>query len=345
MDFQTILDRMLARVSSIFDKREGSIIHDTCSPTAYELADAYTQMNKLENNTYAATADRTGLIKRAEELGITPNEATSAVRKGYFTPTNLELSIGLRFNLDDLNYAISEKLADGQYALTCETVGTVGNLGSGSLLPIQYVEGLETCTIGEVLVYGEDEEDTEVFRARYFETINSEARDGNVAQYKKWADEYEGIGNIKVFSLWNGSNTVKVSILNSENQIASSEMISKFQSYLNPGSKGLGNGAAPIGAIVTVSTATNLTVNISADITLKEDYSEPIGLNDDIVDLFKTIAYKKAQVSYIQVGATLLDNNSVERVNNLKLNNGVEDVVLGDEQIPNLGTTDWKVVS
>ncbi len=343
MDVATILTRMLARVSSAFDKREGSIIHDTCSPTAYELKAAYDEMETLEANTYAATADREGLIKRAEEIGLSPNPATYAVRKGLFTPTSLEIAIGARFNLEKLNFAVTEKLADGEYSLTCETIGTAGNLGSGNLIPIQYIDGLETAKIDEVLVYGEEEEDTDVFRARYFDAINSEVRDGNVAQYKKWVSEYDGIGKAKIISLWNGANTVKVSILSSENGVASEKLISDFQTYLDPNSSGLGNGVAPIGAIVTVSTATTLAINISATITLAEGYSAAVGLDDDLKTLFTDIAYNKSQVSYIQVGATILNNSSISKVTNLKINEDSADIDLSTEQIPVLGTTSWTV--
>lgn len=344
MDFSTILTRMLTRGSSVFDKREGSILHDTYSPAAYELAAAYDDMDKLLANTYAGTADRAGLIKRAEEIGLYPNAATYAIRKGTFTPSTLELDIGLRFNFEKLNYAITEKLADGEYALTCETIGTAGNYGSGNLLPIQYVEGLETASLSDVLVYGEEEEDTETFRTRYFDAINAEARDGNVSQYIKWSNEFAGIGNAKVFSLWNGANTVKVSILNSENGIASNKLISDFQMYLDPNSSGLGNGVAPIGAIVTVSTASTIPINITADITLAENYSSITGLDDDIKALFKKIAYDESVVSYVLVGSTIWNNASVGRIANLRINNDIEDVVLAAEQIPILGTTEWTVV-
>ena len=39
--YETILDRMLSRVSNQFDKREGSVIFDTHSPTAIELQILY----------------------------------------------------------------------------------------------------------------------------------------------------------------------------------------------------------------------------------------------------------------------------------------------------------------
>lgn len=341
-----ILQRMLDNVPDALDKREGSVIYDALAPVAYEMEQEYIAMEKMLANTYARTADRDGLILRAEEIGLVPFPATYAIRKGVFTPSTLEIAIGERFNYETLNFKVIEKISTGTYKLQCESIGAEGNLGAGMLLPINYVQGLETATLtDEVLIYGEDEESTEDFRKRYFDKINSEAQDGNVAQYKKWAAEYPGIGNAKVFPLWNGANTVKVSILNTENGLASSTLISDFQEYLDPGSTGLGNGVAPIGAIVTVSTATATNITVSGTITLADGYTEIEGLNEDIEKYFKSISYSKSVVSLIGIGSVILNNASVDNVSNLKINNGISDVTLGDEKIPVLYNADWTVAS
>lgn len=338
MTYEEILQDALNRVSNSFDKREGSVIYDALAPCCHELALAYADMEKKLANTYAGTAERECLILRAAEIGISPNPATYAIRKGVFTPANIDV-LNQTFNFDELNFIATKKISDGVYEMTCQTIGEVGNYSSGTIIPVNYINGLETATLtADVLVYGEEEEDTEVFRARYFETLKNEAIDGNIVQYKKWCNEYSGIGNAKVLPLWNGANTVKVSILNSENGVASNQLVSAFQTYLDPNMKGLGNGQAPIGAIVTVSTATTKTINISATVTLKAGYSAVIGLEDDLREFFKSIAYIKNVVSYISVGSVMLENESVESVSNLRINNGTIDIGLIAEEIAVLGT-------
>ena len=51
---------------------------------------------------------------------------------------------------------------NGKYEITCETTGEAGNDYGATVIPIEYVDGLETCTITALLIPGEDEEDTEV---------------------------------------------------------------------------------------------------------------------------------------------------------------------------------------
>ena len=345
MTYEQILERMLSRVPDTFDKREGSVIFDAIAPSAYECSLLYADIETKVKNTFAGTADRENLIKRGAEIGIAPFEATYALRKGLFTPTTLELPIGERFSYENLNFFIVEKLDAGVYSLKCETVGSVGNLGSGTLIPIDYVAGLETANLsGEVLVYGEDEEDTETFRQRYFGTLPTMTLDGNIAQYTKWMTEYEGVGNFKIYPCWNGKNTVKVSILSSENTVASQTLIDDVQEYLDPESKGLGNGKAPIGAQVTVTTAKETNININATVILAVGYDKPVGLEESIREYLKTLNYYRNSVSYIALGAIFANNQSVELVVDMTLNGQKVDVALPNETIAKLNTLNVEVV-
>jgi uncharacterized phage protein gp47/JayE len=346
--FETILQRMLDRIPATIDKREGSIIYDALAPAAAELAQAYIELDVILTETFADTSNGEFLARRAAERGVNRKPATKAVRLGLFTDSSeaaFDPPIGSRFSGDDLNYVVVEKITDGQFKLECETAGEVGNSYVGTLLPIGYIPELATATLTDILVPGANEESDESLRERYFEEIINQAIDGNIAQYRKWANEYAGIGRAKVFPLWDGPNTVKVSILDAENQVASAGLISDFQEYLDPGAEGLGNGVAPIGAKVTVTTATGVNINVSAEIVLAEGYSEVNGVDEALTAYLKEIAYAKNTVSYISIGAAILDVPAVDQVRNLQVNGTTTDIVLTAEQIPILGTTNWTVVS
>lgn len=201
--YREILERMLNRVSDKFDKREGSVIFDTHSPTALELEILYVELNRMIAEGYGDTASREYLILRCKERGIIPYPATYAVLKGTFTPATVDV-IGKRFNFGSLNYIVTEKIADGEYRVQCETPGTVGNQYFGQLIPIEYVEGLETATLTEVLIPGEDEEDTEDLRTRYFNSFDEKAFGGNVRDYIEKTNAIPGVGSTKVTRVWNG---------------------------------------------------------------------------------------------------------------------------------------------
>lgn len=201
--YNEILERMLARVSDAFDKREGSVIFDTHSPTALELQLLYIELNTLIAEGYGDSASREFLIKRSGERGIIPYPATYAVLRGEFTPTTIDVT-GKRFNISDQNYVVTEKIADGVYQVQCETLGTLGNQYLGQMIPIDYIEGLETAELTETLIPGEDEEETEALRQRYFASFNEKAFGGNREDYLEKANAIPGVGSTKVTPIWNG---------------------------------------------------------------------------------------------------------------------------------------------
>lgn len=141
--YETIRDRMLARVSDKFDKREGSVIWDTHSPTAIELQILYIELDTILREAYGDTASREFLILRCKERGISPYPATHAVLKGEFTPPGLPVT-GKRFNIGDMNYTAVQEIAPGQYQVICEQIGSIGNQYLGAMVPMEYIRGLQT---------------------------------------------------------------------------------------------------------------------------------------------------------------------------------------------------------
>lgn len=200
--YTEILERMLSRVSDKFDKREGSVIFDTHSPTALELEILYVELNTLIAEAYGDSASREFLIRRCKERGITPYEATYAILKGEFTPANIDVT-GQRFNIGSMNFIVTEKIADGEYQVQCETPGIVGNQQLGTMIPIDYIQGLETAELTEILIPGEDEEETEDLRTRYFDSFNEKAFGGNVRDYLEKTNAIPGVGSTKVTRVWN----------------------------------------------------------------------------------------------------------------------------------------------
>lgn len=350
MTYEVILDRMINRVIEKYpnlDYREGSLIFNALAPAALELAVLYTELDNAMNESFIGTASREYLYKLCEQVGmdVTAFEAQAGIHKGEF---NVEVPIGSRWNCDLYNYTVTEFIGmDGEYytyKLVCETVGSTPNNQTGILTPItDNPDGLEYAEITECLIEGENELSDEAIREAYGEFVVGATTDGNIAQYKKWCNEYKGIGNYKIFPLWNGANTVKVSILSVSNNVASDELVAEFQEYLDPNSDGMGNGVAPIGAFVTVATATEIPVNITANITLKAGYTDTSMITTAVEKYLSEIAYEKKVVPYMNVGAVIIGTECVEFIDNLLINDGTSDIRLEEEQIAVLKNATWVV--
>ena len=202
--FNEILERMISRVPNSFDKREGSIIYDALAPAALELQRVYIELNSILSDAYGDTASREYLILRCKERGVIPEQASKAVLRGKFTPSGINV-IGKRFNVNELNYVVTRALtdSDGGYEVQCETPGTIGNRTLGTMIPIEYIQGLETAELTEVLIPGEDDETTENLRKRYFDSFKESAFGGNVKDYIDKTNAISGVGGTKVTRAWN----------------------------------------------------------------------------------------------------------------------------------------------
>ena len=206
--YEVILDRMLRKALETnpnLDSREGSLLWLGQAPAGVEFQNLYIGLDTVLQETFADTATRPYLIQRAAERGLSPTPATAAVLELTTTPESLKLKMGERFSIGELNYSITKEVGTGRYEITCETTGEAGNDYGGTVIPIEYVEGLETCTVSALLIPGEDEEDTELFRQRYFNSLNLQAFGGNKADYLEKVNKIPGVGGVKVYRAWNSN--------------------------------------------------------------------------------------------------------------------------------------------
>ena len=67
------------------------------------------------------------------------------------------------------------------------------------------MEGLETCNVTSLLIPGEDEEDTEIFRKRYLNSLITQTFGGNRMDYIEKVNTIPGVGGVKVYRVWNNN--------------------------------------------------------------------------------------------------------------------------------------------
>lgn len=353
--YAIIMNRMESRVRENYpeiDYREGSMIFNALAPAAMELAIMYSEMDNIFKEQFIQTATRESMLKLCEQVGLDISQfsATYCTVRARF---DAEIEVGSRWNCDLYNYTVTEfiDIVDGrwEYYMQCETAGSAPNMTMGEITPINYVNNdLKNASIIGIVATAQDEWTDDEIRSAYIEHVNNYAIDGNVAQYKKWAREYPGIGKYKVFPLWDGANTVKVSILDEDYLPCTSDFIAEFQNYLDPGVTGMGDGVAPIGAFATVSTATPKTIDVSAQVSIEEDYDSDAVfsmMSETLGVYFREISYEKSTVSYMNVGAVLSAVAGVEFINNLEINNSTANISLADEEVPSLGNATWTLVT
>ncbi len=328
--YENLMQEALALITSDVDKQEGSLIRTALSPCIYKLAETYINLDNLMDLFYLDTAVGEYLDHLAADYGNSRKEASNAVRK---IATTGAVDIGTRWGINEAIYLITAYLSTNVYSSICEQSGEIGNIYSGTLENIDGDSGV-TAALTDIITSGSDEETDDELRVRIKEHLLNPSQDGNVAQYKKWAIDYDGIGVAKVFPLWNGGNTVKIAITNANYLPAESKLVSDFQNYMDPNAEGKGNGVAPIGSKVTITGGTQKNIAITANIVLADGYTDAEGATETIVDYLTTVAFIKNTVSYMRIGSALLDCSSILDLSNLKINNGTSDIVLVNDEIP-----------
>lgn len=351
-----ILNRMLGRVDSSIDKREGAIIYDATAPAAFELELMYAELDYFLKNTFGDTAEREYLIERALERGLSPYEASAATVKITVTPTTVSVPVGSRFSYDDVNYTVTENLGGGEYLAVCETAGTAGNKPTGSLVSIDYIAGLKTATLTEIIVYGEEEEDTESFRARYLASFSTQAYGGNIKDYQNRVGAMDGVGGVKVYPVWNGGGTVKVVFTTSAYTVPSDELVAMVQEALDPVPyQQQGVGIAPIGHRVTVEAVKESAINIGLNIAfiagmdfetcrtsieaVIQAYFDELNATWQDTEVVTTSLFENTglTVRVSQIESRLLQESYVSDISHTTLNGAEENLELSDDALATIG--------
>lgn len=351
---------MLQQVPDTYDKRDTAPIPTALSPAAYVLAGFYLTLNQVQQQAFVQTAVGDSLDMLAVLGNITRYPASPAVRLGIF---NADVPIGARFSTlngaNSINFVVTSQVPDEvyQYQLTAETPGTIGNDYTGPIVPITTIPGLTSAQITDILVPGDDTETDDEFRARLITALTEKPFAGNIAAYKSDIMAIDGVGAVQVWPTWNGGGTVKCSVLGADWLPASSELVQQIQTAIDPPTQGMGLGLAPIGAQVTIVAPTELTVNVSATLTLSPGYEigqVQAGVEAAIEAYMETVRQGwatqmgtttveyQANVYVARVTAAILTVTGVVNATNVQLNGGTADLILTEtgttQQVPVTGT-------
>jgi len=360
--FEFLLNKALAEVSTHIDTREGSIIYDALAPACMALAEAFLNLKMFRDAVFIQTSFEQYLNLKVADQGLTRRLATRAIKLGTFTDSEgnpFNGLVGARFSTihptNTLIYtALSPHSADGTYQLECEEYGTIGNDYIGELLPVTHINGLGTAEMSTLLIPAQNDETDDNLRARFMAAVNVSAFGGNVTQYREELLAIDGIGAVQIYSVWDGGGTVKASIISGDYNAVSDEFIENVQNLVDPKQDGKGDGFAPIGHVVTITTPVEKVINVDVEIVLIGDITVGqirLAINEAIGNYFASLqagwgrSSENNQYSLTifrsQISAALLAIPEIINVSNILLNNGYSDIVLTQsgtlQELPLLG--------
>ena len=343
--YEAIKQRILDNIKSDIDKREGSFTQNMISPVSEELAKIYLEQRDLLDMAFVRNGFFNYLDDKCWEYGIDRKIGTSAVGEVTFEGADgTSISNGTVIYHNDLYYVVlnDADISNGKADLIVEAyeMGKKYNVIRNTEFALkENIQGVTRVYAKEDFKGGTDTETDEELRDRYFDTIKKSYTSGNVAHYEAWTTEVSGVGLCKVYPLKNGNGTVEVVITDSNMLGASSELIESVKANIEE--------KRPIGANVSVVSATEKAINITANITLASGYSvEEVKseFTNKVTEYLKDISFKSSYVSNARLGNLLLDTNGVFDYTEFKINNLSTNIALEDIEVPKLGTIEFEVM-
>ena len=343
--YEALLASALSRVASPVDKREGSMVMNGVAPSMAELAQLYIAADFVLQATYIITAPREYLIKRAHDRNMDPYPASPAVYRAEF---NIEVPEGTRFSCEDLNFVVTARMDPEEdtetglsHQVTCETPGAAANNYGGTLIPVEYVQGLTHAELVELLIPGDDEEETEAFRQRVLvyqlSTVSGSVATWLTAVYTAAKEKKLTVGG-----------TVKLVIMASDYKAPTPTLLEEIQTAIDPEQNaGEGLGLAPIGHVVHVTGVTPEEVDIALHLTYAsgwnwdavKSYVEAV-IDAYFVELSQDWAssdFLTVRISQIESRILSECSNMITDIGGTKINGQENNLALGPDSIPARG--------
>lgn len=345
MNKEIIHQEMLSEIDDSLSKEKGELIYEATRPSAIQLEKAYQKNAEVKNKLSIENLQGDELAARVKErTGITRKKATFAIGKLKVLGTGT-VNIGDLFETESgIQFRATETVTiieNGLVNIQCLQAGTIGNLPSNRInkIPVT-LNGINSVNNENATYDGfEAESDTDLLQ-RYYDRIRTPATSGNKYHYLNWSKSVSGVGDVKIFPLYYGDNTVRVVVIDVDKKPASSELIGQVQDYIDPNSSGLGEGQSPIGAFCTVVSATGKEINISFNSTLENGYTaEQVQeiVSVSIANYLREIAFKQDFVSYAQIGSIIINTEGVLDYTGLTVNGGTENISIENDEVAILG--------
>lgn len=345
-DKDEILANLLNSISDEYQKSVGFPVYDILNAVAIAIEPLYIAYERTSNELDADNltgiflerfiSQRKGLRRKPATFAeaILEVTGTGTIKKGALFQTES----GLMFE------AVEEKAIaeSGQVKVRCKLSGSGGNVLRGEINTLSVsIHGITSVINNQNATGGYNAESDDNFRERYYKALREPATSGNVYHYEQWAKEVTGVGKVKVIPRHQGPNTVKLVIINSNNQPADQSLINTVQDYIDPDSRGEGRGKAPIGAKCTVISATSKVINISVSIRGKTDETTKSIIRKNISDYFASVAFKENYVSYAKIASVILNTEGINDLENLRLNNTGANIEIPEFHIAVLGVVNF----
>ena len=346
---EVIMARMLALLPDTLDKSEGGIIWDLLYPVAFEKAQAieFTLLEAVKNMfpmwAYGDMLDYHGSVRSIERKAAVA--ATGSVK--FYGSDGVIIEAGTvlmttpaKYGEESISFQTTQATTisggTASAAIKALVAGASGNVAAGSINRFDDApDGVTAVTNTAATSGGLDEESDDDYRDRIVDYDQSVGTlfVGSAADYRRWALEVDGVGSASVVPASDGSGVVKIVILDTSSNPASTELCEAVYNYImRPDNEYMRK--APIGAQLTVVSPTVQSISIAATLSINSTTSLAAVKADFlelIADYYATIT--DGIVRYSKIGQLIMSIDGVIDYSNLLVSGAAANVTISSSNI------------
>lgn len=359
---KTIEENMMKNLPLDIDKTEGGIAWDLTYPTALEKSEMLQfYMIQTLKTMFPMWAEGKWLDYHAQDCGLTrraANKSYGTVKVTGITGTVIPKGFIFCVPADSDVAAIDfETLAEAtipasktiEIEVQAVVAGKHTNVASDTITIMRNpMRGITNITNDEAITGGAEEEDDESLRQRIDEYLagSSDSYVGNNADYVRWAKEVPGVGFAHTIPAYNGPNSVKVVVVDTEGLPANTQILNAVHLHIWGTDKKDLARLAPVGVTdFSVVAPTPVTITYSFKLKLTPGATE-----ETVITNYKTALQKyyasvaddgsgPKPVQYVMVAAILAQNVvGVADFKEFLMDNGETNITFEEDEYPVTGT-------
>lgn len=332
---EAILERVLSRMETDLQTREGSYAYDQAAPISFEIWRVLMTLNELIEAFYVNENSGKYLDAHARLFAMIRREGSRAAAKMTYTgrdgtviPAGTVFYAGGALEFRATGQSVIQNGA-AQGWLLAERAGAMGNVPAGAIDQIgRNIPGLEKFENEEGQGGADPEGDADLFQ-RLDEKRKRPPTSGNAAHYREWALSVNGVGAVRVTPLWRGPGTVLVLIAGFDRRPVDEAIVADCARYIQT--------QQPVGADVTVASAVAVEVDVAAQVVLAPAASLPAveaAFTALLDGYLADAAFEEFTIYATRVGALLMSVDGVLDYDGLTLNGSEENLELEQDSVP-----------
>ena len=327
------------------DTRDGSFLDLMISPIIWELYKGYAALGTLLQIVFPDETSGIYIDWACAPLGITRRAGTRAEAAVTFAGADgLTVPAGTAFLTEDgREYRLMEDVplagGSGSGTLQAMETGAEYNAPAGAITRMySALQGLASFAAGAAVGGTDPESDRSLYNRLNFRRQHPSSS-GNDADYYNWATSVEGVGDAYVVPLMNGPGTVGIIIASPDGGAVDPGIVDATAAYIET--------QRPTTAAITVKSATEQQINVTAQITLEAGADlETVKATfvAELAEYLAGIGIGSGTLSYNRVAYLLLNVPGVTDFASLTVNGGTAAVTLDPGVAAMTGTVELSEV-